>query len=242
MVAAEPVDLALLEDAENPGLGVWRHVPDLVEEQRTAVGKLEAARPRLDPGGRTLLDPEELGLEQVARQGGAVERHEGLAGPRRGGMEVAGEDLLAGAGLAANQHADVAARHPGRIRIDPLHGRRHGRRLGQRRRHGGQRPTDLLARPPSQVDQPRAGLHEGCVAPLLGVTGEPYPDHPRPAEQPDLDRGPAGVEGAAGEQQPLGPGLATDHLDARARHRRQQRGTDPLRHLGGARAVGERSE
>ena len=44
LVAADALDLALLEDAEQLGLHRRRQLADLVEEERAAVGQLEAAR------------------------------------------------------------------------------------------------------------------------------------------------------------------------------------------------------
>ncbi len=77
-VAADAVDLALGEDAQDPGLGLGRHVADLVEEEGAAVGGLELAGAGVDPGGDAALDPEELALEEIAGQGGAVEGHQRL--------------------------------------------------------------------------------------------------------------------------------------------------------------------
>ena len=45
--AADRRELAVLQHAQQPGLGVQRHVADLVEEQRAAVGLLEAAGERV---------------------------------------------------------------------------------------------------------------------------------------------------------------------------------------------------
>ena len=50
LAPADAGELALLQDAEQPRLGVERHVADLVEEQRPAAGLLELARP--SPGRR----------------------------------------------------------------------------------------------------------------------------------------------------------------------------------------------
>ena len=50
LAAADALELALLQHAQQLDLHVQRHVADLVEEQRAAVGELEAAgraaRPR----------------------------------------------------------------------------------------------------------------------------------------------------------------------------------------------------
>src|SRR6185436_21086823 len=45
VVAADAIELAVGEDAQQPRLQVERHVADLVEEERAAVGLLEAAAP-----------------------------------------------------------------------------------------------------------------------------------------------------------------------------------------------------
>src|SRR5690606_13305249 len=66
--AADPLDDTLLEEAEQLRLQRERHVADLVEEQRAAVGDLDLARRLLRRAGeRALLEAEELGLEQRLR-------------------------------------------------------------------------------------------------------------------------------------------------------------------------------
>ena len=73
--AAEPLECALLEHPQQLGLQLERQVADLVEEQRAAVGQLEAARPsRRDGAGEgALLVAEQLALEQAGGQRGAVD-------------------------------------------------------------------------------------------------------------------------------------------------------------------------
>jgi hypothetical protein len=64
--AADALELALLQHAQQLGLQVERHLADLVEEQRAAVGELERAGARGDGAGeRALLVAEQLALEQV---------------------------------------------------------------------------------------------------------------------------------------------------------------------------------
>ena len=65
---------------------------------------------------------EELGFKQVLRQRGAVDGEEGLRRPRAVGVDGAGDQLLAGAGLA--QHEDVRL-GPGRL-LDEVEDARHG--------------------------------------------------------------------------------------------------------------------
>ena len=62
--------LALLQNAQQPRLRFQRHVADLVEKQRSAVGLLEASRrSRLGTGEGALLVAEQLALDQLARDG-----------------------------------------------------------------------------------------------------------------------------------------------------------------------------
>jgi hypothetical protein len=95
----------LLEHAQDLGLGHEREVGHLVEEQRAAVGQLEAA---LLAAGRAregaLLVAEQLGLQQGLGQRRAVDGHEGPALARRPVVDGPGEQLLAGTALALDEH------------------------------------------------------------------------------------------------------------------------------------------
>jgi hypothetical protein len=85
-----------LGDPQELGLQVQRQLADLVEQQRAAVGRLEAPRP-VAGGAREapLHVPEELALQQLARDRRAVDLHEGPLGPRAPQVERAREPLLA---------------------------------------------------------------------------------------------------------------------------------------------------
>ena len=89
-----------------------RHVADLVEEQRAALGHLQLAWPALalgtgeGPRGGT----EEFGLQQAFRDRRGVHADEGLVRPRRSAVDGVGEQFLAGAGLAEQQHRRFAGR------------------------------------------------------------------------------------------------------------------------------------
>src|SRR2546430_8081611 len=101
LLAADARELAVLEHVQQLGLQPQRHLADLVEEERALVGRLElAGLLAIGAGERALLVAEQLGLEQLARQGGAVHLQELLAGTRRRLVESARDDLLAGAALA----------------------------------------------------------------------------------------------------------------------------------------------
>ena len=107
--AAEPLELVLLQHAQNLRLRARTHVADFVEEQRAAVGLLEAADAlAVGAGERALLVAEQFGLEQVFLQGRAVHLDEVARRAQRVAMDRAGDQLLAGAGLAAHQHGRIA--------------------------------------------------------------------------------------------------------------------------------------
>ena len=122
--AADPVDLALLDRAQQLGLQAGVHLADLVEQQRAAARLLELADP---PGGRAgegaLLVAEQLGFQQVLRDRGAVDRDERPFRAAAVAMHVACEHLLAGAALAGDQHAGVRGRDLAR----------HGQQIAHRR-------------------------------------------------------------------------------------------------------------
>jgi hypothetical protein len=102
----------LSRHAQELGLHLVGHVADLVEEQRAAVGVLEAAGPIGAGVGERAADvAEELVLQDRRGEAGAVERDQpGLAAL---GVVVdrAGDELLAGAVLPEDQHGDIAGRH-----------------------------------------------------------------------------------------------------------------------------------
>src|SRR6185295_14845098 len=67
-------DHPLLQRAEQLDLEVQRELADLVEEEGALVGDLELARAAHDRAGeRALHVPEELALDQVLRDGAAVD-------------------------------------------------------------------------------------------------------------------------------------------------------------------------
>ncbi|MGB8958488.1 MAG: hypothetical protein WCC00_05705 [Candidatus Aminicenantales bacterium] len=108
LARADLLDFTLLEDAQDLGLGPEAHVADLVEKDRAAVGLLELTRLLLrGPGEGPLLVAEELRFDELLRDGGAVDLDEGLAGPQAVGVDRPGDELLAGAALAVDEHGGV---------------------------------------------------------------------------------------------------------------------------------------
>ena len=74
-------------------------------------------------GEGALLVAEELAFEQRLGERGAVDGHEGAAGARAAAVEGAGDELLARAALAAQQHGRVGGRDPGDAAADLAHHR-----------------------------------------------------------------------------------------------------------------------
>src|SRR4029077_904703 len=99
--------------AQEARLQLGRHVADLVEEQRAALGLLEAPAPqRLRARERAALVAEQLGLEQVLRHGRGVDGDEGLGDARAVTVQRARDQLLAGAGFTRDQHRRARLREP----------------------------------------------------------------------------------------------------------------------------------
>ena len=71
-------------------------------------------RVALRAGERAAHVAEQLGVGELGGQRGAVEAHERLLARARLRVEQLGDELLAGAGLAAHEHGDVARRDAAR--------------------------------------------------------------------------------------------------------------------------------
>src|SRR4029077_14075703 len=110
---------------------------DLVEEERAALGELDAAAPpRGGAGEGPLLVAEELALEEGLRERGAVHGHEGTCGARAPAMDRARRDLLADAALAEQEDRRIGARDLAERFLDRPH---------RRRAPGERRPGAALA-------------------------------------------------------------------------------------------------
>ncbi|EWS52847.1 hypothetical protein X551_04363 [Methylibium sp. T29] len=106
--AAHALDLALLQRAQQLALRGPGQDADLVEEQRAAVGALEAAGPVAHGAGvGALLHPEQLGLHQLFGDGRAVDGDEGPGRARADAVQAARQHLLAHAALALEQHGGL---------------------------------------------------------------------------------------------------------------------------------------
>src|SRR5437667_1954650 len=111
----DPLELLLLQDAQQLRLKLERDLADLVEEQRAAVGHLEAADLLGDGAGEGApLVPEELALEEAGRNRGAVELHERAVAAVASVVDGPREQLLARARFAEKQDRRIG-------RCDDLH-------------------------------------------------------------------------------------------------------------------------
>src|SRR5262249_37957101 len=102
--ATHAFELASLQDTQQLRLQLQRKLTDLVQEERSTVGELEAPGPRGRRAGEgALLVTEQLALDEQRRQRRAVHLHERAGPARTAVMNRAGQQLLARARLAKEQ-------------------------------------------------------------------------------------------------------------------------------------------
>ncbi|KAF5032439.1 hypothetical protein DSECCO2_617260 [anaerobic digester metagenome] len=109
---ADPHDLPVLQHTQQIDLHGQRHLADLVQKQGARVGQFELAGTALAvrAGEGAAGVAEEFALDQFRGDGSAVHGHEGAAGAAAFRVDAAGEQLLARAGLARQQHGGWRAR------------------------------------------------------------------------------------------------------------------------------------
>ena len=184
LVAADALELLLLQRAQQLRLRLERHVAALVEEQRAAVGGLELAlAPRDRAGEGAALVPEELALDQLAAERRAVDLHHRLRAPRAPVVERVRDQLLAGAALAADEHRHVGVGDP----VDGLEQPAH-RRAGADDALEAVGAVHLLEEPAVVAAQQHAFHHAADDHPELVVV-ERLRDVVRGAELHRLHRG-----------------------------------------------------
>src|SRR6185503_15096571 len=112
LLAADPNVDMVLEEAKELHLRALRQFADLVQEDCSAVGHLEASGLRPDgPGEGAPLVPEEFRLEERLGERAAIDRDERRLGPPARDVDRLREHLLAGAALAQEKDAGVGRRH-----------------------------------------------------------------------------------------------------------------------------------
>ena len=192
---AHRADLRRLEHAQKAGLHGRRHVADLVEQQRPAVGGDE--QPGARRGGarvRAALGAEQLGGQQGLAQGTAVDGDEGAIAPGARAVDCARDQLLAGAGFAADEHRRVGGSDARDDPTEAQHDRRAAHeRLAARGHHvaqvrqpaadvvafdgaPGERDVELVA---GHLELARAGLEIGDHARAQQRRGQHAPDGAR---------------------------------------------------------------
>src|SRR5215467_1862679 len=117
-----PLDLALLQEAQQLHLERQAHLRDLVQEQGAAVGHLHLAL-ALGMGARegALLVTEQLALQQGLGDGAAVDGHEGTGVPWAVGVHGTRHQLLARAALPLAEDGGVGLGHALDHREDVAH-------------------------------------------------------------------------------------------------------------------------
>src|SRR5215813_4308599 len=111
LAAAQPFELALLQDAQQHYLHLGRQLSDLVQKERAAVSLLEPPfATRHGAGESAALVTEQFRSQQGVRNGGAVEFDQRPARARRKAMNRARDQFLARPGLASDQDCRVSRR------------------------------------------------------------------------------------------------------------------------------------
>ena len=124
----------LLQHAEQLDLELGGGGVDFVEEDGAGVGGLEAAGAVVDGPGKGPADvAEQFAFQQVLVQCAAVHANEGPAAPRAEAVNGLGDQFLAGARLAQQQHRRIRLGHLPHEPIAMLHGRTGADQAGNRR-------------------------------------------------------------------------------------------------------------
>src|SRR5437588_11586667 len=93
LIAAEPLELLLLQTAEHLGLHRGGHVTDFVEKEGAPLALLKLANPPANgPREGTLFVAKKLTLEQRLGQRGAIDSQERLAGTAAMRIDSAGHE------------------------------------------------------------------------------------------------------------------------------------------------------
>ena len=122
--SADPLELPLLEHAEELGLEVGLEGGDLVQEERAAVSQLELPLfPLMGAREGAPLVTEEFGFNERVRDGSGIHGDEWHVAPRSLAVDGVGDELLARAALPGDQDRRRRARDLGDQAEEGLHRR-----------------------------------------------------------------------------------------------------------------------
>jgi len=110
--AAQALNLALLQGAQQFRLQIERQLAHLIEKERAFVRQLQAADfARNGAGKRALLVAEQLALQQAGGNGRAIQLDKGALAARAQAMDGARQQFFAGSRLALDEHGGIGGRH-----------------------------------------------------------------------------------------------------------------------------------
>src|SRR5262249_29378700 len=105
VLAADALELVVLQDLQKLGLKADVHIADLIQEDGPAVGHFEHARLLLERAGeRAALVPKQFALDKLRRERRAIQLQKELLGARRSGMKLPSDYLFAASRLALQQN------------------------------------------------------------------------------------------------------------------------------------------
>src|SRR5271169_4701568 len=108
LIATHAGDFALLQHAQQIGLGLESDVTDLVQENRPTLGNFELAfLAVLSAGKRALLMTKEFAFEKRLGQSAAVNYDQRMKSSWAGVMDGARYQFLSGAALSGDEHGSV---------------------------------------------------------------------------------------------------------------------------------------
>src|SRR5579863_810827 len=108
-LAADRRDHSLLQGAKNLRLQGEAHIADLIKEERSVRRLAKGAEPIAGRARESAAHmAEELALHEIVRNGRAIDRDEWLVAAKTMIVDGARDELLAGAGLAGDQHRRLA--------------------------------------------------------------------------------------------------------------------------------------
>ncbi|VVE50226.1 hypothetical protein PEP31012_04666 [Pandoraea eparura] len=124
-MAAHAIVVAVREHPQQTRLQIERHVADFIEEQRAALGLLEAPASRgLRAGERAALVAKKFGFQQILRNRRRVQGDEGPGGTRRMTVQCPRDQLLARPRFAGDEHRGARMRETADRAEHVLHGAR----------------------------------------------------------------------------------------------------------------------